>query len=398
MTELKPGWQVWRFDQMAINVNERIDDPSKADVEYYVGLEHLDSDSLKIRRWGSPSDVEATKLIFRKGDIIFGRRRVYQRKVAIADFDGICSAHALVLRANPHVVDPNFLPFFMQSDLFMERAKAISVGSLSPTINWKTLAKEEFTLPSLEEQQKILQFLTHANTITNTYLDCLNHALLLQASIRATEFDPRKYTPCTLASLCSNGAGIQIGPFGAQLHQSDYVERGIPVVMPANMQNDQINITEIARISEEKARSLSVHRLEAHDILLPRRGELDRRAYVFEQNQGWMCGTGSIRIRVDKSVSSEAVFQALSSVHSVRWIKGNAVGTTMPNLNSKIVSQIPIALPPNQKLAEVIELLSSLGREIDSLRQRLKDSQLLKTQILKKVFEDDTNYFQPSTN
>ena len=69
---LKPGWQIWRFDQMATNVNDRINDPSKADTEYYVGLEHLDSDSLKIRRWGSPSDVEATKLRFRKGDIIFG--------------------------------------------------------------------------------------------------------------------------------------------------------------------------------------------------------------------------------------------------------------------------------------------------------------------------------------
>jgi type I restriction enzyme, S subunit len=151
----KAGWRTQRFEEMAVMVNDRIDDPSEADVEYYVGLEHLDSDSLKIRRWGSPSDVEATKLRFRAGDIIFGRRRVYQRKLAVADFDGICSAHAMVLRAKPEVALPEFLPFFMQSDLFMERAKEISVGSLSPTINWKTLAKEEFLLPPLEEQRRI---------------------------------------------------------------------------------------------------------------------------------------------------------------------------------------------------------------------------------------------------
>lgn len=126
---------------------------------YYVGLEHLDTDSLKIRRWGTPSDVKATKLIFRKGDIIFGRRRVYQRKVAVAEFDGICSAHALVLRAKSEIVLPEFLPFFMQSNLFMERAKAISVGSLSPTINWKTLAKEEFALPPIEEQRRMAKLL-----------------------------------------------------------------------------------------------------------------------------------------------------------------------------------------------------------------------------------------------
>lgn len=154
--------RAYRFDEMATMVNDRIDNPQKAGVDRYVGLEHLDSESLKIRRWGSPSDVTATKLLFRRGDIIFGRRRVYQRKLAVADFDGICSAHAMVLRAKPEVALPEFLPFFMQSDLFMERAKEISVGSLSPTINWKTLAKQEFALPPLEEQRRIARALTEA--------------------------------------------------------------------------------------------------------------------------------------------------------------------------------------------------------------------------------------------
>ena len=153
--KVKPGWTRVAFGEMAVCVNDRIDDPAHAGVERYVGLEHLDSDSLAIRRWGSPADVKATKLLFRKGDIIFGRRRVYQRKLAVADFDGICSAHAMVLRAKASVVTPQFLPFFMQSDMFMERAKAISVGSLSPTINWTTLARQEFALPPLTEQHRL---------------------------------------------------------------------------------------------------------------------------------------------------------------------------------------------------------------------------------------------------
>jgi len=156
MTEraLKPGWKTWRFDQIAVNVADRAE-PVDVDVDYYVGLEHLDSDSLKIRRWGQPSDVGATKLLFRKGDIILGRRRVYQRKLAVAEFDGICSAHAMVLRPRTDAVLPQFLPFFMQSDLFMSRALEISVGSLSPTINWRTLARQEFALPPLGEQRRI---------------------------------------------------------------------------------------------------------------------------------------------------------------------------------------------------------------------------------------------------
>ncbi|MFZ4816560.1 MAG: restriction endonuclease subunit S, partial [Phototrophicaceae bacterium] len=133
---------------MVYNINERIL-PQDAEGLPYVGLEHLDPESLKLRRWGTPDEVEAQKLRFYTGDIIFGKRRAYQRKLAVAEFDGICSAHAMVLRAKPDVVLPEFLPFFMQSETFFERAISISVGSLSPTINWTTLAKQEFPLPPL---------------------------------------------------------------------------------------------------------------------------------------------------------------------------------------------------------------------------------------------------------
>lgn len=155
----KAGWTRVRFDQIATQINDRVDNPAEAGVERYVGLEHLDPDSLRIRRWGEPTDVESTKLRFRPGDIIFGKRRVYQRKVAVADFEGICSAHAMVLRAKPGAVLQEFLPFFMQSDLFMERALSISVGSLSPTINWTTLAHEEFTIPPIQEQARLVDAL-----------------------------------------------------------------------------------------------------------------------------------------------------------------------------------------------------------------------------------------------
>ena len=170
---LKPGWTRVAFGDIAICVNDRIDNPTDAGVQRYVGLEHLDPDSLVIRRWGTPGDVTATKLRFRKGDIIFGRRRVYQRKLAVADFDGICSAHAMVLRAKAGAVLSQFLPFFMHSDVFMERAKLISVGSLSPTINWRTLASEEFALPPLDEQRRIANVLSALESLRRRLLDLL---------------------------------------------------------------------------------------------------------------------------------------------------------------------------------------------------------------------------------
>jgi len=392
MTEraLKPGWKVWRFDQIATSVAERVE-PGDTNAEYYVGLEHLDSDSLKIRRWGKPSDVEATKLLFRKGDIIFGRRRAYQRKLSVAEFDGICSAHAMVLRPKTDVVLSEFLPFFMQSNLFMQRALDISVGSLSPTINWRTLAKQEFALPPLAEQRRIAEVLIAADEVINVYAESLNSAYTLRSAIRKTEFDPMRHKSSPLRDLCNDGTGIRIGPFGSQLHQSDYVDVGIPVVMPANMVDEKIDISEIAQIPEWKAQELARHRIKSGDILLPRRGELDRRAYVEAQNEGWLCGTGSIRIRLDSAISSKAVFHSLASSHSVRWLTGNAVGTTMPNLNSKIIGRIPVSLPSEERQVIVIERLDELQRQIKNLNDRLMRAKRIKAVLINQVLGDDND-------
>jgi len=175
---------VFRFDQIAANITVRVE-PSDTDLERYVGLEHLDPESLKLRRWGSPSDVIGQKLKFWKGDIIYGKRRAYQRKLAVADFDGICSAHAMVLRAKPEVCLPEFLPFFLQSDLFHNRALEISVGSLSPTINWTTLAKQEFPLPPVDEQRRIADLLWAADDALTEYIDTAEAAkkLLVRSCI-----------------------------------------------------------------------------------------------------------------------------------------------------------------------------------------------------------------------
>jgi type I restriction enzyme S subunit len=152
----RKGWKTLPFGVFADSIGERVE-PADAREEIYVGLDDLDSGDLHIKRWGKGSDVIGTKLRFRKGDIIFGRRRAYQRKLAVAEFDGICSAHAMVVRAKPELVLPEFLPFLMMSDKFMRRAVEISVGSLSPTINWKTLKLEEFVLPPLDQQRRLAE-------------------------------------------------------------------------------------------------------------------------------------------------------------------------------------------------------------------------------------------------
>lgn len=155
----KSTWKRIAFGDAIASITDRVDNPSEAGVDRYVGLEHLDPGVMTVRRWDSPDKVEAQKLRFQPGDVIFGRRRAYQKKVAMAEFEGICSAHALVLRARPDYVDPDFLPVFLSSDYFLDRAVEISVGSLSPTINWRDLKAQEFDLPPLDEQKRIAELL-----------------------------------------------------------------------------------------------------------------------------------------------------------------------------------------------------------------------------------------------
>ena len=152
------NWQTYRFDEIATSISEKVD-PTNTDLEIYVGLEHLDAESIHIKRLGKPGDVKGLKLRCYPGDVIFGKRRAYQRKASIVEFDGFCSAHSLVLRANPKIIEPELFPFFLHSDLFMHRAVDISVGSLSPTINWKTLKHQEFNLPPKDQQAKIAELL-----------------------------------------------------------------------------------------------------------------------------------------------------------------------------------------------------------------------------------------------
>ena len=159
LPKVPPNWIKVRFDEIAENITDRIDKPNESGLEYYIGLEHLDTDQIRIKRFGSTEDVKATKFLCKKGDIIFGKRRSYLRKVAVTDGDAVVSAHSMVIRPKGDLIVPDFLPCFMQSSIFWKTAHAISEGSMSPTIKWKTLAKQEFWIPTIEEQKKISEIL-----------------------------------------------------------------------------------------------------------------------------------------------------------------------------------------------------------------------------------------------
>lgn len=203
--QIPEGWQMLKFGDIAKHISKRVE-PSETELEVYVGLEHLDPDSLKIKRHGVPSDVAGQKLLVKKGQIIFGKRRAYQRKVAVADWDCICSAHAMVLEANPKHVIPEFLPFFMQSDVFMERAVAISEGSLSPTIKWKVLANQDFLFPSKKKQEQLLGSLRGIKLNKHKIEETKRSLSILKKSMQNNVFDGHEMTSIGSIATVKTGA------------------------------------------------------------------------------------------------------------------------------------------------------------------------------------------------
>lgn len=166
-------------------------------------------------------------------------------------------------------------------------------------------------------------------------------------------------------------ADVQTGPFGSQLHQSDYVDVGIPSIMPVNI-GDRMNISteKIVYITEEDAMRLSRYRVQNGDIVYSRRGDVEKCAYINESEAGWLCGTGCLRIRIDSAYAdSKFVAYYLSTEDMKSWISNNAVGTTMPNLNSSILQQVPLSLPSLGEQKQIASILSSLDDKIDLLNR-----------------------------
>ena len=245
--------------------------PEPGDEKTYIGLEHLNSGSLAVTRWGGEIELKGQKLVMKKGDVLFGRRNTYLRRAAIAPHDGIFSAHGMIFRPKTEVIDPDYFPFFIASDYFMNAAIRISVGSLSPTVNWKTLKELEFDIPSLEQQRESAKILKAANELKESY-----QALLLKTDdLVKSQFiemfgDPvlnEKGWPIVRLDEVSE---VKIGPFGSLLHKEDYIEGGHALINPSHIINGEIVIDPKLTISEAKYASLSSYMLQPGDVVLGR--------------------------------------------------------------------------------------------------------------------------------
>lgn len=188
----------------------------------------------------------------------------------------------------------------------------------------------------------------------------------------------------------SQGGSIQTGPFGSQLHTSDYTEQGIPVVMPTNIGTQGISLEDIARIDRRDVERLSQHQLEIGDIVFSRRGDVTKNALIREAESGWLCGTGCLKIRVgtERVANAQFISYYLRLPEIKDWLVRHAVGATMPNLNTGILAAVPIVLPTIKAQHRITEILGALDDRITLLRETNKTLESMAQAIFKSWFVD----------
>jgi type I restriction enzyme S subunit len=273
-----------RFGDVVRQVKDGADPESSGLVRYVAG-EHMDTDELQITRWGTIGDGylgPAFHRHFRSGQVLYGSRRTYLRKVALADFDGICANTTFVCETkDPAVLLPEFLPYVMQASSFHSHSVRQSKGSVNPYINWPDLAWYAFDLPPPDEQHAIAQLLRSAE-ISHRAITAL---LTKLDAVRAATFDSRTKSAqhITVGELVDAGVLLppQDGNHGEKHPKSsDFRAEGIPFLTASDVSVRRIDVVDCKFISEPLARSLRVGFANEGDVLLTHKGSVGATAIV----------------------------------------------------------------------------------------------------------------------
>ncbi len=286
--------------------------------------------------------------------------------------------------------------FFIEPKLFYWFLHCVKFPDKGYARHFQYLLKSDIAVPPLPTQQaivtriesifaeldKAVQHLRTAQQQLKTYRQAvLNHWL---------NNDDGKWETVKLGEVAEK---IQIGPFGTQLHKSDYINGGIPLINPMHISNNKIQPDKSFSVSEEKYKKLSNYYLQKDDVILGRRGEMGRCAVVSEKEDGMLCGTGSLYIRGGSAFCADYLCKLLCSQKIIMYFENASSGTTMSNLNRGIIENCEIPLPPlteQQRIVKEIESrLSQASTSSAYIENALQQAEALRQSILKKAFSGE---------
>jgi type I restriction enzyme, S subunit len=332
-------------------------------------------------------------LVVQPGDIVFNKLRTWQGGLGVSRYEGIVSPAYFVCRPTSEY-DPRYLHYLLHSQPYLQELTRISKW-MPPSqfdIGWEQLRLLPVLAPHRVAQSAIADYLDRETARIDAVIvrkqrmiDLLNEQAR-SWSIRLVLGDlgdeagsvspsglyravPTGWQETALRHL---GCDVQTGPFGSQLHAEDYVTGGWPVVNPMNIVGGQIVATEHMTVSNEKHQELCRHMLRLGDIVFGRRGEMGRAGLVEDSQDGWLCGTGSLRLRLHGSYLLPEYLKLLLETPAARaYFELASVGSTMDNLNSEIVLAFPALIPPTTAQREIVQAVAHRRRLADVTQERL---------------------------
>jgi len=283
------------------------------------------------------------------------------------------------------LVDNRYLMYYLQSDLGKYHLAQKSTGSAQQVINLADLKHLTIVTATLPEQKKIATILGTVDALIDTTrqkitkLKNLKTGVMQELFSRGSGQSSFRHSPVGsipqdwhVSTLGQVAATLQTGPFGSQLHSQDYEAAGVPVVMPRDLKDQFIQTSSLARISPEKADSLERFKLRSGDILFSRRGDIGRTALVRTENTGWICGTGCLKVTLPANLLPEYFIFYLTLTAIIDWLNSNAVGQTMLNLNTAILAQLPVVIPPLDEQRIIAATMASIDEVLIANEAKLQ--------------------------
>lgn len=394
MRALRAGWLRVKFGDVARQVKDKVD-PETSGLERYVAGDHMDTDDLRIRRWGQIGSGylgPAFHMRFQPGQVLYGSRRTYLRKVAVADFTGICANTTFVIETRDStVLLPEYLPFVMQTEMFHAHSIKQSKGSVNPYINFVDLTWFEFLLPPLEEQLRIATLLLEIDEVADSYWKLATSAERATSSLALDQLCVRGLDPYRGFSDCV--------PNGWRLTQGDEIYapqsgNGEPEVFDPNgdcifLKVSDLNLNDEMSIDHGEARyfSQSFPSLKVFSpgtVVFPKRG-----ASIFLNKVGILRVPAALdpnlmalTLRASANVSSEYLYWLIKAIGLHRM----ADVTSVPQLNHKHMSPLRFALPSQAKRKAVVANLAAMRAAWKDALNRRNHALKLKTRVVGKEF------------
>lgn len=379
----RPGWTRVAFGDVVRRSRERSSSPGTAGFDSYVGLEHLDPGELAIRRWGAVSSGTTFTSVFRPGQVLFGKRRAYQRKVAVPDFNGVCSSDIYVLESKDEDrLLPAVLPFICQTEAFFRHAVGTSAGSLSPRTNWQYLAAYEFALPPLEEQRRITKLLMRIEAALQALHNA--HAALTTLGKSTLLHSFRKLLADPAVNIVPAGkvGEVLLGRQRAPQHEDGPSMR--PYLRAANVFDGYIDTSDVKTMNFSSS-EYERYSLRDGDVLLVEGNssrEVVGRSAIFQGEAPGACYQNTLlRFRPGPTVSTWYAHQYFRYCVYTGTFATLARQTSIAHLGAQNLAALPMPLPCKSRQIELSRHLSMMDSISPTAADRKESLRKLKTRV-----------------